>query len=144
MNGHRHLYSIVLMCRVLQVACTCFYEWPHKPLSDRAIENQRLLGVIRESYAASGGVYGSNRGFGDLREAGETCSRHRVARIMRTNKIKALCGYKAPRAIAGRPSILSPNRLGRECTVEAPHQAWATAIAYIRTGQGWWYLELIS
>lgn len=60
------------MCRVLQVALAGFYRWLHKPLSDRASDDQRLLGVIRDSYAASGGVYGSPRVFGDLREAGDT------------------------------------------------------------------------
>ena len=133
MNDHRHLYSLVLMCRVLQVARAGFYDWLNKPLSDRAIENQRLVGLIRDSYAASGGVYGSNRVFGDLREAGETCGRHRVARLMRANKIRAIRGYKSPRQIAGRPSIISPNRLNREFTVEAPNQAWVTDITYIRT-----------
>ncbi len=98
------------MCRVLQVARSGFYQWLHKPLSDRAIEDQRLLGLIRDSHTASGGVYGSPRVFGDLREAGETCGRHRVARLMRSHKIRAIRGYKAPRHIAGRPSILAPNR----------------------------------
>lgn len=120
MNEHRDQYSLALMCRVLKVARAGFYQWLHKPMSDRAIEDQRLLTVIRNSYAASGGVYGARRVFGDLREAGETCGRHKVERIMRTHKIKAIRGYKAPCAIAGRPSILAPNRLNREFTVSAP------------------------
>jgi hypothetical protein len=33
-----------------------------------------------------------------------------VARIMRIHKIKALRGYKAPRAIAGRPSIIATSK----------------------------------
>ena len=72
MNDHRHLDSLVLMCRVLQGGRAGFYDWLNKPLSDRAIENQRLVGLIRDSHVASGGVYGSNRVFGDLREAGDT------------------------------------------------------------------------
>lgn len=131
------------MCRVLRVARAGFYQWRHKPLSNRAIEDQRLLGLIRDSYAASSGVYGSPRVFGDLREAGETCGKHRVARIMRINKIKALRGYKAPRPIAGRPSIISPNRLNREFTVNAPDRVWVTDITYIRTWQGWLYLAVV-
>ena len=43
MNEHRHAYSLVLMCRVLKVARAGFYQWLHKPLSDRAIEDQRLI-----------------------------------------------------------------------------------------------------
>ena len=73
------------MCRVLKIARAGFYEWLHKPLSDRTMEDQRLLGLIRDSYSASGGVYGAPRVFADLREAGQTCGKHRVARIMQTN-----------------------------------------------------------
>ena len=49
------------MCRVLEVAPSGFYAWIYKPLSDHAIEDERLLGLIRESHAASGGIYGSPR-----------------------------------------------------------------------------------
>jgi len=131
------------MCRVLKVCRSGFYAWLHKPLSDRAIEDQRLLVLVRASYAASGGVYGAPRVFLDLREVGESCGKHRVARIMRENEIKALRGYKAPRAIAGRPSIIAPNRLQREFTVEQPDHAWVTDITYIRTWQGWLYLAVV-
>lgn len=131
------------MCRVLRVSRSGFYQWLHKPLSDRAIEDLRLLELIRASYAASGGVYGAPRVFQDLREAGEICGKHRVARIMRTNRIKAIHGYKVPRAIAGRPSIIAPNKLQREFTVEQPDRVWVTDITYIRTWQGWLYLAVV-
>lgn len=131
------------MCRVLRVTRSGFYAWLHTPLSDRAIEDLRLLELIRASYAASYGIYGSPRVFLDLREAGETCGKHRVARIMRTNKIKAIRGYKAPRHIVGRPSIIAPNRLQREFTVDQPNRVWVTDITYIRTWQGWLYLAAV-
>jgi putative transposase len=131
------------MCRVLKVARSGFYQWLHKPLSDRAIEDQRLLELIRASYAASGGVYGAPRVFADLREVGEPCGKHRVARLMRINRIRAIRGYKAPRRVAGRPSILAPNTLNRAFTVEQPDQAWVTDITYLRTWQGWLYLAVV-
>lgn len=62
---------------------------------------------------------------------------------MRINKIKALRGYQAPRAIAGRPSIIAPNKLQREFTVEQPDTVWVTDITYIRTWQGWLYLAVV-
>ena len=142
-NEHRHRWGIKTMCRLLEVARSGFYKWLHKPLSDRAIEDARLLALIKDSYDASSGVYGSPRVFLDLREAGEICGRHRVARIMKTHKIKALRGYKAPRHIVGRPSIIAPNRLNREFTVEQPDTAWVTDITYIRTWQGWLYLAVV-
>ena len=131
------------MCRLLQVARSGFYKWLHKPMSDRTIEDQRLLGLIRESYQASGGIYGSPRIFLDLREVGERCGRHRVARLMRTHNIKAVQGYKTPKRIIGRPSLLAPNKLQRAFTVDQPDRAWVTDITYIRTWQGWLYLAIV-
>jgi putative transposase len=131
------------MCRVFGVARSGYYDWIARPLSDHAIEGQRLLVLIRNSYAASGGVYGAPRVFLDLRETGESCGRNRVARIMRVNKIKALRGYKVPRTVKGRPSIIAPNRLQREFTVDTPDRAWVTDITYIRTWQGWLYLAVV-
>lgn len=142
-NDHRHEFRIATLCRVLEVARGGFYQWLYKPQSDRDIEDQRLLGLIKESYAASGGVYGSRRVFGDLREAGETCGKHRVAKIMRANEIKAIRGYKKPRHIVGRPSIIAPNRVNREFTVGRPDQVWVTDITYLRTWQGWLYLAVV-
>ena len=91
-----------------------------KPVSDRDIEDRWLLGLIRDAYAASSGVYGARRVFGDLRETGESCGKHRVAKIMRRHGIKALRGYKAPRHISGRRSIISPNHLNRCSPCQRP------------------------
>lgn len=143
MLEHREQFSISLMCQVLKVARAGFYQWLHQPEPPRAQEDRRLLELIRQSYDASYGVYGARRVFGDLREAGETCGKHRVERIMRNNKIKAVRGYKTPRRIAGRPSIIAPNHLQREFTVDAPNKVWVTDITYIRTWQGWLYLAVV-
>lgn len=142
-SEHQRQFRITTMCRVLRMARAGYYQWLQKPMSDRDIEDQRLLWLIRDSYAASSGVYGARRVLGDLREIGEVCGKHRVAKIMRKQGIKAVRGYKAPRRIAGRPSILSPNRLDRQFTVSAPDRAWVTDITYLRTWQGWLYLAVV-
>ena len=131
------------MCRVLRVHRSGYYAWLTKPMSDRAIEDRRLLGRIRALHEASGGVYGSPRIFLDLREEGETCGIHRVERIMKANKIKAIRGYKRPRYVRGKPSILAPNHLQREFTVDQQDSVWVTDITYIRTWQGWLYLAAV-
>ena len=131
------------MCRVLDVARAGFYAWLHNPVSARDKDNQRLLTLIRDSYSLSGGVYGYRRVHGDLNEIGETCGKNRVGRIMQLNRIKAVRGYKAPRRIAGRPSVVAPNRVQRQFTVVRANQVWVTDITYIRTWQGWLYLAVV-
>lgn len=82
------------MCRGLKLNRSGFYAWLKKPLSNRAIEDARLLKRIKAFFIASGGTYGSPWIHKDLREAGEKCSVHRVAKIMRLHKLRAQIGYK--------------------------------------------------
>ncbi|PXW42282.1 putative transposase [Erwinia sp. AG740] len=88
-------------------------------------------------------MYGYRRVHGDLSEIGETCGKNRVGRIMQLNRLKAVRGYKAPRRIAGRPSVVAPNRVQREFTVVKLNQVWVTDITYICTWQGWLYLAVV-
>jgi putative transposase len=142
-NEHRSRYGVASLCRMLGVARSGFYAWIHKPLSDRALEDQRLLRLIRDSYQASGTIYGSPRILLDLREIGVCCGKHRVARLMKTHKIKAIRSYKTPHHSGGRPSLVAPNKLQRAFTVEQADAAWVTDITYIRTWQGWLYLAIV-
>ncbi|ECE2104320.1 IS3 family transposase [Salmonella enterica subsp. enterica serovar Newport] len=142
-NEHHTVWGVMTMCRVLNVARAGFYAWLHNPVSARDKDNQRLLMLIRDSYSLSGGVYGYRRVHGDLNEIGETCGKNRVSRIMQLNRIKAVRGYKAPRRIAGRPSVVAPNRVQRQFTVVRANQVWVTDITYIRTWQGWLYMAVV-
>lgn len=142
-KAHRQEFPTEVMCRVLGVAPSGYYEWLQRPQSSRAIEDARLLRLIRASFTASQGVYGAPRVFLDLREAGETCSKHRVERLMRENGLRALHGYRTRRWVIGKPAVLIPNLLKRQFTVSRPNTAWATDITYVRTWQGWLYLAVV-
>lgn len=131
------------MCRVLRVHRSGFYAWLKAPESDRAKEDRRLLGLIREAYTNSGGAYGSPRIHLDLKEMGEPCGERRVARLMRQHGIKALRRYRRPHYKGGRPVEAIPNRLEQQFTVDAPDRVWVTDITYIRTHEGWLYLAVV-
>ena len=77
------------------------------------------------------------------KQAGETCSKHRVARLMRTNHLRALHGYRTRRWSVGKPSVLIPNLLRRQFTVTRRNKVWVTDITYTRTWQGWLYLAVV-
>ncbi len=142
-KSHRHQFRVETMCRVLEVTRSGYYDWLKQPVSKRAQEDARLLRLIRASFVASQGVYGAPRVFLDLREAGETCSKHRVARLMRVNGLRAFHGYRTRRWSVGKPSVLIPNVLQRQFTVTRRNKVWVTDITYIRTWQGWLYLAIV-
>ena len=92
-KANRDKHSVEAMCRILEVAPSGYYDWLKQPISYRGQEDARLLRLIRAWFVASHGIYGAPRVFLDLREAGETCSKHRVARLMRQANLRALHGY---------------------------------------------------
>ena len=132
------------MCRELGVAPSGYYQWLKSPQSARAVEDARLRRWIRASFKASRGILGAPRICLDLREAGETCSKHRVARLMRENGLRALPGYRTRRWEVGKPAVLTPNLLERQFSPPRRNAAWATDITDIRTWQGWLYLAVVS
>lgn len=121
-KAHRKQYSVQAACRVLDVAPSGYYAWLQQPLCNHAQEDARLLRLIRAAFVASHGIYGAPRVFLDLREAGETCSKHRVARLMRENHLRALHGYRVRRWSVGKPAVLVPNLLQRQFTVTRPNK----------------------
>lgn len=131
------------MCRVLGVQRSGFYAWLKQPLSARALEDARLVGLIRQFWLASGGAYGSPRIHDDFLEAGERIGRKRVERLMREHRIRALSATKRRRYRGGKPAVVAPNRLQQQFTVNEPDRAWVTDITYIRTHEGWLYLAVV-
>ena len=62
-KAHRDRYSVEVMCRVLEVAPSGYYDWLKQPISNRAQEDARLLRLVRASFVASHGIYGAPRVF---------------------------------------------------------------------------------
>lgn len=98
---------------------------------------------ICRRFAAHQGRYGSPRLHRELVNAGWTCSRRRVARLMRAAglRAKAVRGYRAKAGIKAR-FAQHPNRLwGTHVT--RPDQVWVGDITYLRVRTGWRYLAIV-
>ena len=108
-----------------------YYAWKANPTSARKKADQRLSGLIKQSWLESGGVYGYRKITDDLRDLGECCGKHRVYRLMKEEGLRSQTGYRRRPGKHGRPSVVAPN------------QAWVTDITYIRTHEGWLYLAVV-
>ena len=140
----RDAFPVLMMCRCLKVSPSGFYDWAQRQPSAREQDNRRLLNKICFIHAESDGVFGSPRIYDELRYSGETCGRHRVARLMKAADIK---GIPARKKWKMRPSGERPegvqNILSRDFTAEEADTKWVTDITYIRTGEGWLYLAVV-
>ena len=132
------------MCRTLCVHPSGYYSWLKRPLSRRAREDHRQLGLVKQSWLESGGVYGYRKIHHDLRELGEACGKHRVYRLMKLAGLRAEVGYKRLQGrYGGKPAQVAPNTLARQFDPAGPNEAWVTDITMIRTYEGWLYLAVV-
>jgi putative transposase len=142
-NENRDEFPIRVMCRIFKLHPSGFYAWLEKPVSDREQEDQRLLKLIKKFYIASGATYGSPWIHRDLRESGEACSVHRVAKIMRRNKLRAQIGYKRRYMKGGKTAHVAENILDRDFNPAQPNKRWVSDITYVRTYEGFLYVATV-
>ena len=141
---HDQEFSVQRMCQVLRVHPSGFYAWRAEPQSPRAKDDQRLLGLLKHAWLESGGTYGYRKLTRDMRDLGERCGKHRVARLLKQQGLRSQTGYgRRPGIRGGTPAVVAPNHLQRQFKVAAPNQSWVTDITYIRTHEGWLYLAVV-
>jgi putative transposase len=137
-------YPVKRLCQLLQVSRSGFYAWCQRAPSARARANAALLTQIRRIHRQSREVYGSPRVHAELRAQGQTCGRHRVARLMREAALRARSRRRFRPARAGAHSLpVAPNRLDRQFEVEAPNTVWVADITALWTDEGWLYLAAV-
>ncbi len=131
-------FGVELICATLEVSVSAYYQRKTGQRSARAVEDERLLEVIRRTHAANYEAYGSRRMWKALLRAGEQAGRGRVERLMAAN---GLCGAKR----RGRPwrttvqsnePALSPDLVNRDFTAVAPNRCWVADFSYIRCWEG--------
>lgn len=132
------------MCAVLDVSVSGFYVWKRRAPSKRQLDDMILLAHIRAQFATSNETYGAPRMHAELKEDGFKAGRHRVARLMRDNGLKALQKRrykKTTDSCHGGP--VAANLLDQDFACDAPDQKWGADISYIWTAEGWLYLAIV-
>lgn len=151
-------FPVRLLCRVLEVSPSGFYEWCSRSPSDRELSDAALLERIRKIHTDFKGRYGVPRIHAELREEhGVRVSRKRVERLMRldglagrhqrrrrglTKQDKA--ATPAPdllgRDFAAAPDLTAQDDDGEPSGGSVPGARMVGDITYLATGEGWLYL----
>lgn len=145
--AHARIWHITTMCRVLEVSRAGYYAWRARPLCERVRENRWLRDRIRQIHDDVHGRYGSPRVHQELRALGIPCGKHRVARLMRADGLRA----KSPPRYrvttqSDHAERVAPNVLARQfgvTTAGAPDRVWVADLTYIATREGWLYLAVV-
>jgi putative transposase len=135
-------YPVRVVCRVLKVSPSSYYEWRSRPPSQRDVEDAYLIEQIRDVHVKSRQTYGSPRVHAELRLGlGKKIGRKRVERLMRCTGIQ---GVHRRRWRRGKPSpAVFDDHVKRQFKADAPDRLWFTDITQHRTAEGWVYCAVV-
>ncbi len=137
-------YPVALLCRVLGVSRAGYYAWEGREESARQKANAALAERIRQVHQQSRGNYGSPRVHAELKAQGEHVGRHRVARLMREEGLRARRRRRFVHTTDSKHGLpVAPNVLARDFRPPGPNRVWATDITYVPTREGWLYLAVV-
>src|SRR5204863_1233659 len=88
-DAEKALYPVRILCRALKVSRAGYYAWRRRPPSARSQKDVRLAVLIRAAHERSRKTYGSPRVHAELEAQGIATSRKRVARLMRSEGLRA-------------------------------------------------------
>jgi putative transposase len=135
---HRERFGVEPICRILGVSASAYYQRKTGERSTRAVEDERLLGVIEDLHERNYCAYGYRKMWLALKRVGETAGRDRVKRLMRQAAIQGAKRRGKPwRTTTPDPSARRPPDLvDRDFTAEAPNRLWLADFTYLRCWEG--------
>lgn len=142
-----HDIEISFSCEIAECSRSGYYDWRTRPVSERALENAKLVEDIKRVHAKSRGLYGSPRVTEALKTEGQPINEKRVARIMSANQIKSkthkkfkVCTTNSNHNFPIAPRICKTEDVPQ--AVMTADQVWVSDITYIETAEGWLYLAI--
>jgi len=141
---HEQAHAVLMMCRLLEVSRSGYYDWRSRPPSARAEANRCLMEDIQRVFTAHKGRSGAPRITAQLRTEGQRLGKKRVARLMQSDGLRAKAARKYKATTNSNHNLpVAPNLLEQDFTATAPNQKWVSDITYIATDEGWLYLAVV-
>jgi transposase InsO family protein len=137
-DEHRERFGVEPICSTLGVSVSAYYQRATGQRSARAIEDERLLAVIRDIHERNYCAYGSRRMWKVLLRAGEDIGRGRVERLMKGAGIQGAKRRGKPwRTTKSDPlAIRSPDLVQRDFSASGPDELWFADFTYLRCWEG--------
>ena len=143
-EAERTSFPVQLMCRMLGVSRSGYYDWRDRPPSKRNRENDALTERIREIHERSRHTYGSPRVHAELRALGTRCGRKRVERLMRKAGLQGcMRGRRRGTTRRGNRSTAAEDLVKRDFAATKTDRVWLADITYLATAEGFLYLAFI-
>lgn len=143
-HQHRKEWPISVLCKVMQVNRSYYYEFVKNKQNQIDVELEKLKIRLRVLFETHKQNYGSRRLMKALQAEGFKIGRYRVRKLMKSIGlfVKQRLRYKNT-TDSNHDWQVAENLLDRNFQPEKPNQIWTTDITYVWTVQGWLYLAIV-
>lgn len=141
MKKNSKTFPVKKMAFILDVSRSCYYAWLKAKPTIHELRDRELFSEIKRIFEEKRKQYGSPRIYKAMHGTEFSCSRSRIARLMRENGLVAR--FKRRFKVTTDSSHnypVSPNLVDRNFTIDKINTCWASDITYIDTEEGWLYL----
>ena len=141
---HRRSYPLALMCGMLQVSTSGFYDRSKREPSKRRQRRYKITQAAARSHFESHRIYGYRKVWQDLADQQIFCCPETVRRVLRQSGLFSRTKRKfVATTDSNHSQPVAENLLERDFSATAPNQKWLTDITYISTRGGWLYLAAV-
>ena len=137
-DSYRDHFGVEPICQALGVSASAYYHRRTGVRSERVLEDERLLGVIRQTHEENYCAYGYRKMWLELERRGETVPRCQVQRLMARNGIRGAKRRGKPwrTTISDPGAERRPDLVNRDFTATAPDRLWVGDFTYLRCWEG--------
>jgi putative transposase len=141
MKAMRFKYGVAVMCGILQVSKSGYYQWLNRGPSKRVLEEGRLEVEIKAAHKRTRETCGPERLQQELKEQGVKVGICRIRRIRKKLGIRCKQKRKFKATTDSNHALaVAENLLQQQFEATGPNEVWLSDITYIPTEEGWLYL----
>jgi putative transposase len=137
-------YRVTRLCDALAVSRSGYYAWRDRPRSARAVEDQRVLHLLRQIHQEMREEYGAIKLWREATRRGIRCGRHRVARLRKLGGLETK-RVRRFRVIVEHHQLPppAPNLLQQSFATTGLNRVWVGDFTMVATRAGWLYVAVL-
>lgn len=144
MADHAAQFGVQMMCRVMMVSASGYYDWCRRGPSAQAQARALLDAEVKLAFEAQKARAGAPRLTRKLRDQGCSAGHNQVAASLRRQGLRARAARKFKATTNSNHALpVAENLLDQDFAAEHCDEKWVSDITYVWTDEGWLYLAVV-
>jgi transposase InsO family protein len=141
---HAAQFGVQMMCRVMMVSESGYYDWRRRGPSAQAQARALLDAAVKLAFEGQNARAGAPRLTRALKAKGCSAGHNQVAASLRRQGLRARAARKFKATTNSNHTLpVAENLLNQDFSSEHRDEKWVSDITYVWTDEGWLYLAVV-